>query len=459
MKFLRNSATIWLAFVLFWALLPRIYVAFRWAPYLRPDSIEYLKLGRILRGKCRQDDWGWRTPGYPIFNLVFALTGWRGTSDRLLIRVVQQWTQVRPNSQIPAWHLRYLKAEEDLKSVQVAQHGLGLLAVGLMFQLFWRLSSNLVLAAFGALVSIGWNPYWWFYERSILTEALTATLLMAFFHMLKKVEDEGWKPQQLAIVALIGSIVALIRPQFVLTTPMLFAWWLWKVLRREVKLNWQSLVASTLPFLILVGGWTVRNGIRYGYWGLSTVVGFNLCMHFTSTKDFDAFPDPFLQEALRKRSEKCPYPWVIRHVYPELVAEWHLPLPAITKRLEEQAIAAIVRHPQTFLISVLKALAAFFRLLPPEYFMFPVYFWFPFALLSIAGLLTVLFMPRFFTPYIRFVALFVVITALLTAVTAGGASPTRYGFPTDTLLMLLSLVAGWQIWCYRRGTRENLPKN
>lgn len=99
-----------------------------------------------------------------------------------------------------------------------------------------------------------------------------------------------------------------------------------------------------------------------------------------------------------------------------------------------------------FLLSVLKALAAFFRLSPPGHFAFLGPFWIPFAFPLIAGLLTVLSLPSFFPYFVRFVAIFVVVTALFTAVTAGGASPIRYGFSTDPLLVLLSLVAGWKIW-------------
>lgn len=292
------------------AFLPRVYAVFQWAPYLRADSFEYLKLARILRGKRERDDWGWRTPGYPLFlNLVFAVARWSGTSEETLAQITQQHAQISPGSRIHPWHLHYLRTEENLKAVQLAQHGLGLFATGLLFQILLRLTINPILATIGALVAIGWNPYWfWFYESSILTEVLAATLLILFFWVLQKMEGEGWKYQLLAIAALIGSVTALVRPQFVLTTPLLFAWWLWKVLRHEVKFSWQAFVASTLPFLILVGGWIVRNGIRYDYWGLSTVAGFNLCMHFTGMKDFDAFPDHSLREVLWKHSKECPYP-------------------------------------------------------------------------------------------------------------------------------------------------------
>lgn len=454
LRFLRNPTITRLAFVLLLALLPRVYAIYRWAPYLRADSFEYLKLARILRGKKERDDWGWRTPGYPLFlNIVFALSRWRGTSKAILARVIQQQAEISPGSQIHPWHMHYLRTEENLRAVQMAQHGLGLLATGLLFQLLWGLTSNPTLAIIGALIAIGWNPYWfWFYESSVLTEVLAATLLMGFFFALQEKGGKGWTLQQLTIAALIGSITTLVRPQFVLTTPLLLAWWLLGVFRRQVAFSGRALAALILPFLTLVGGWIVRNGVRYRYWGLSTVAGFNLCMHFTGMKDFDAFPDPFLQEVLWEHSEKCPYPgcrkqWVILHAYPDLAARWRLPLPAIAKRLERQTFAAILRHPQVFLLSVLKALAAFFRLSPPGHFAFLGPLWIPFALPLTAGLLVVLLMPHLFSPFIRFVSVFVVVTALFTAITAGGASPIRYGFSTDPLLVLLSVVAAQQVWC------------
>jgi len=457
-----HNPKILLALVILLASLPRIYAIFRRIPNLTPDSFSYLNLARILRGEqvphldmdqnawAPRDDQGFRTPVYPLFlNTIFFFSPKKGTEETILQRI-----QKHKGFKIDAWHLKFLREKENLKSVQIVQHGLGLLSTALLFRLLLSLTGNLLVAFAGALLLIGWNPTWfWGYELSVWTETLTVTLLLILLRELYKLEQsQKIRLRSLWWVSLLGGLLALTRPQFILAAILPFSWWLYKVIRKTIVFNWHNVVALLLPPLILIGGWIIRNGIRYGFWGISTVTGFNMCMHFTAMNKFDVFKDITLQQSLNKHLSKCPScinsRFIIIHAAPDLITEWELPFPVVSKRLEWEAFKAIIHYPDIFMKSIVKAIITFFKPLP-----FPAGFapfftiWFSFGLLlKIGGLALVLFMPKKFSPFMQTLTAFSVATILLTVIVAGGAEPDRYSFAMEPLLALLTITAAQDLY-------------
>lgn len=463
----------WLIVTILAALLPRIYAGFRRIPYLPPDGFSYLNLARILRNEqvppiaydsaanAPRDNQAFRTPGYPIFlNIVFALTGWKGTSEATIERICRH-----QGIQIDSWNLNLLRQKENLKAVQIAQHGLGLLATGLMFWLLWNITGSRWLAFAGSLFAVGWNPAWfWGYELSILTEILTSTLLLALMFFLRQIERGGDLPKYLVISSLLGSAIVLVRPQFLLAAILPLVWWLWKVSKKDFKPTKWAIVSLIVPPVMFIGGWIMHNYAHYKVWTISTTAGFNLCTHFTRAKKFDAFSDPILRQTLQQHVINCPHclnspdpRFAVIHIYPDLMEKWGLSFPAVSKRLERQAISAIINHPLLFLQSVAKATMEFFKpsSLPKKIkFLNPI--WFIFALmLKLTGLIAILFVPKAFPPSLKVIGIFVAGTVLLTVVVAGGAKPERYGFPLEPVLVLLSLSVAWQV--YHRWQMRNLP--
>jgi len=452
-----RNPKILLALVILLASLPRIYATFRRVPNLTPDSFSYLNLARILRGEqvphldmdqdawAPRDDQGFRTPVYPFFlNIIFFLSPKKGTEETILQRIQQH-----KGFKIDTWHLKFLREKENLKSVQIVQHSLGLLSTILLFRLLLSLTSNLFIAFAGALLVIGWNPTWfWGYELSVWTETLTVTLLLTLLWELYKLEQfQEIRLRSLWWLSLLGGLLALTRPQFVLAAGLPFGWWLYKVIRKTTVFKWRNVVALLLPPLILLGGWVVRNGVRYGFWGISTVTGFNLSMHFTAMNKIDAFEDITLKQALNEHLSKCSKcvnsRFVIIHAAPDLVTKWKLSFPAVSKRLEREAFKAIINHADIFIKSIVKATITFLKPLPFPAGFKPIFIiWFPLGLLlKIAGVALILLMPRKFSPFIQTLAAFSVATILLTVIVAGGAEPDRYSFAMEPLLALLTVMA------------------
>jgi len=453
-----HNPKILLALVILLASLPRIYAIFRRVPNLTPDSYSYLSLARVLRGEdispldFHQDDQGFRTPVYPLFlNTIFFFSPKKGTEETILQRI-----QKHKGFKIDAWHLKFLREKENLKSVQIVQHGLGLLSTALLFRLLLSLTGNLLVAFVGALLVIGWNPNWfWGYELSVLTEILTATLLFILLWELYKLEQsQEIRPHSLWWLSLLGGLLALTRPQFVLAAGLPFSWWLYKVIRKSNSFYWHNVVALLLPPLILLGGWIVRNGVRYGFWGISTTTGFNLCIHFTSMQSIEAFDNQILKQTLYEHIPKCPkcseksYKFAIIHIAPNLALKWNTSFAIVSKKLEQEAFKAIINHPDVFIISVIKAIITFLKPLPFSAGFAPFFvIWFPLGLLlKIGGLALILLMPKKFSPFMQTLTAFSVATILLTVIVAGGAEPDRYSFAMEPLLALLTIVAAQNLY-------------
>jgi hypothetical protein len=74
--------------------------------------------------------------------------------------------------------------------------------------------------------------------------------------------------------------------------------------------------------------------------------------------------------------------------------------------------------------------------------------WFTIDLIfKLSGLLTILFIPRKFSIFLKIITWFIVGTLLLSVTIAGGITPDpwRYCFPINSLLIFLSFSTIWQI--------------
>jgi hypothetical protein len=452
---LRNKQMfVYFTIIFILALIPRVISGVIRIPHLLiEDSYTYLHLARFLRGELVEDDQGFRTPGYPLFlNSVFALSGWQGTSQTLLNRI-----QKHQNITIPQKHLKFLREKENIKLVQIIQHGLGILSTLCLFWLLLNITKHYTISLIGALISIGWNTTWfWNYELYITTETLSATLLLLIIILIRLIDQQSWKISYCLSCSLIIGMLILVHPQFLLAIFLLLGFWLLKLKQKETVLNLNIILATLLPSMMLVGGWILRNYYRYNVFTLSTVTGFNLCGHFTRFKDFDAFSDIILKHTLKKHIVSCPKCIheseprdSIYHIKSELMMYWNLSFPAVSKRLEQQGLVAIIKHPTTFLLSVSDAVINYFKPKPlPKKLKFVEPIWFTIDLIfKLSGLLTILFIPRKFSIFLKIITWFIVGTLLLSVTIAGGITPDpwRYCFPISSLLIFLSFSTIWQI--------------
>lgn len=355
----------WLALLLAVALLARVGIYARVPTRLTPDGFSYLNLARQLRGVPVPRAWdelanlprhneAARTPGYPLFlNLVFLAGGYAPTPASLLAGFERQ-------RRFERYHFDFLERSENIRAVQLVQHALGLAATGLAYAIVRRWTGRAGLAALAAALAVGLRPSWLYhYEPAVHTEILAATLVLCSIWLLTWAEARGGAGMAWAAsLSAVSAAAILVRPALAFAAPLLL------VGTRSVgRCRWRAVAAAGVVWLALVGGWVIRNGVREGYWGISSIGPHNLVSHvdFDPGVVTDALVAPLCAAA-------CGKPYGGASILRSLVVEGGLSYVQASSRLGEQVRRLIVHRPAAYLASVG---AAFVRFWYPQEVLLP----------------------------------------------------------------------------------------
>ena len=112
-------------------------------------------------------------------------------------------------------------------------------------------------------------------EANILTETLATFLLLLAFWLWQRGQLKEWPTSITLTFGLVASFAGLTRPILLLLPCLAFL--LALVDKRARRL--QNLAAITLPFLLLAGSWSYFNWLTVGYFGPTTLTGYNLSRH------------------------------------------------------------------------------------------------------------------------------------------------------------------------------------
>ncbi len=346
--------------VLALALLARAATYARVPPRLNPDAFSYLNVARQLRGVAMPRAWdelanlprhneAARTPGYPLFlELVFRLDGYRPTPEWFLESMARQ-------RRFEAFHFEFFERAENLRAVQLAQHALGLAATVLAYAIALRWTGSAAWAAAAAALAVGIRPSWvYVYEPSVQTEVLAGTLVLWVVCLLTWAE--GRPPARATWALALGvscAAATLVRPALVAAAPILLLG-----VRLIGRCRWAAVAAAASIWLAVVGGWVVRNGVRDGYWGLTSVGPHNLASHvrYEPARMTDAPVERYCAVACGTDYGGVP---ILRG----LVVEGGLSYVEASSRLRAQLVWLIVQRPGAYLSS---AVAAFVRFWYPQ---------------------------------------------------------------------------------------------
>ena len=230
--------------VLLTGLASRLFLYLNITPRLHTDSVTYLIL---------EDLWTIRTPGYPqfieiiqFFNDLFSLT-----SDYLgLILFLQIFI-------------------------------LGLLNVGLIYVLARKLTGSTVFAVcVGILYNV--NYFVLGFELLVLTETLAITLLLLTLFFYLKIYETSWKHAWVA--GLCSAFLLLTRPVFQVFFFVLVGITILLHLRKKernpfFKKFGKAIVIFLVFNLVGILSWSLRNKIKFDYFGMSTIMPYQLYHH------------------------------------------------------------------------------------------------------------------------------------------------------------------------------------
>ena len=221
----------------------RLFVALSADPILSLDSQGYLQLAGQIARLDLSSDGGMRTPGYPLFILVFG---------------------------------------GDPANVRLAQMGLGLAITAMLFWLGRRMTgSDPLAAAVGAGYGLSLSQI--YFESTPLTETISTfgvtlsviALLMAFTRLDDGRSVGGW----MLMLGLVTAMTALVRPSFVFLPVLLAGMMLIKLATLRAYRGVWLLIPALLPTIIVIGGWSAFNYARFGTFGPSIIGGFSLADH------------------------------------------------------------------------------------------------------------------------------------------------------------------------------------
>ena len=296
------------------------------------DTASYLRLAGVLSGWSLAGYDGTRTPGYPAF---LALLGGE-----------------------PA-------------QVWLAQMALGL---GISLMLFWLTYRTTANARLALLVGGLYNliPGQFLFEANLLSETLTAFLVLASITLLAALDDRrsppGRWPAQLlgsAALGLAASLAGLVRPLFFFL-PVWLLPFVGSVAPRTVGSRLARLAGFSLPPAILLGGWLA---FIYGSWGMlspTTMSGYHWVQHtgwyFELLPD-EAAPirDTYLQYRDARIAQRGDQTNAIWEAIPAISQASGLGFYDLSKEMQRLSFDLIREHPDLYLRNVVTGWLAFWK--------------------------------------------------------------------------------------------------
>jgi hypothetical protein len=355
------------AMVLLVALVVRVCLWFAYRPVSYSDTNSYHRTALAI-----QDGWnvdGTRTPGYPIFLLLF-----RPEADG--------WQQ-------RAW---------------LGQMALGVVLTGLMFALGWLTTGkNWAAVLMGLAYTLNLQQV--FFESNLITEALTTffltlTLVGLAMWLYRQMpsspalppQGEGSEPLScrergrgegkpasfknnvlsLSLAFAIGlaaALTAIVRPLFIFLPPWIALFFIFQVSNGKLSLklsNFQHLVPLLLPSVFILGGWIFFIHESYGNWSMTTMGGYHMIQHtgayFEYVPDeYAAIRDTYIKYRDAQITATGTQTNAIWEAIPEMSKASGIGFYDLSDKLMEISLQLIREHPDLYLKNALQGWWMFWR--------------------------------------------------------------------------------------------------
>ena len=388
----------------------RFIVFTNYQPLLFNDSAGYKDLAVQLRTLNFNTYLGMRTPAYPLLILV------GGVNDHV------------------TW---------------IIQSGLGIMVSILLYLLTMRLTGNKALSFFVGL-SYPLSLHVLFFETMILTETLATFLLMLLLWSLVVAFDK--KSIGLYILTGVGiSLAALTRPLLLFLIPLiaLFLFFKMKINRETTSEISRTLGGLLIPAVILVGGWSLFNQFTVDYFGITTLLGYNLTNHSGAFMQYAPPEYSVIRDIyLRYRDNNSTQINVIWQAYLEMQHATGLSFSELSRVLTKMSLQMFIEHPGAYFKGVFKGWNDFWK---------PVFWYADYGLIrsvslrNIVSYLSIIEMSLFshLNSIFLLVALWTIVKAIL--------KPRVFDFNILFILIVLMASISQALIEYGDGTRFAIP--
>lgn len=291
------------------------------------DTLGYLELAQQIQALDLSQNSGARSPGYPFLLWLAGL---------------------------------------DYRTVWAFQSVLGIVVSLMLFGLaYYHTQDDRVALLVGLTYPLSINQL--FFEAAILTEALSAFLLVASFFlfvMTKREEEQGLFP--MAIMGVVVGLAVLTRPLLLVLIPLYAVflgvrWW------RQGMGGWRwvlSIMAFAVPAMALAVGWGVVNQRTAGTFGLSAILGYTIVEHAGPFMELAPEEDAELRDIYlayrdKRMAETGSYLYTIWDAAGDMRAATGLSFAGLSGALTDLSVGLFVRHPALYLRSVAKGWTQF----------------------------------------------------------------------------------------------------
>ena len=262
----------------------------------------------------------------------------------------------------PAYPLLIMMGGINDHVTWIMQSGLGITVSILLYLLTMRLTGNKALS-FVVGLSYSLSLYVLFFETIILTETLATFLLMLSLWLLVVAFDK--RDVGLYILSGTGiSLAALTRPLLLLLVPLIALFLFIKLItcrEKTIALS-RALGGLLIPVVILVGGWSLFNQVKLGYFGITTMLGYNLTNHSGAFMQYAPPEYSVIRDIyLKYRDNTTAHINIIWLAYPEMQQATGLSFSELSRVLTKMSLQMFVEHPGAYFKGVFKGWNDFWK--------------------------------------------------------------------------------------------------
>jgi 4-amino-4-deoxy-L-arabinose transferase-like glycosyltransferase len=193
-----------------------------------------------------------------------------------------------------------------------------------------------------------------FFEAIILTETLTTFLLILSLWLLLVAFDK--KSMSLYILAgFVIGLLALTRPILFFLSSLIAVFLYFKLkINKEATSEILRVAGGLLiPVVILVGGWSLFNKVKVDYFGITTLVGYNLTNHSgafmqNAPPEYSVLRDIYLNHGGNPESHVA----IIWGAIPDMQQATGLTFSELSRVLTKMSIQMFIENPSAYLMNV-----------------------------------------------------------------------------------------------------------